>query len=104
MSAIRALLWDLIDYAGLFPPAELGMMSAVRNYNDYRNGEYSWALGRFVVPAARLDEFGSFACGTPMRLTVLGMPQGSIPNVETLELKATQVSEIEAAAGGLPAN
>ena len=104
MSAIRALLSDLIDYAGLFPPAGLDMGSAVRNYNAYKNGEYSWALGRFVVPATRLDELGSFVCVTPMRLTVLGIPQDSIANVETLELKATRASEIEAAVGRLPAN
>ncbi len=104
MSAIRALLSDLIDYAGLFPPAGLDMRSAVRNYNAYKNGEYSWALGRFVLPATRLDELGSFACGSPMRLAVLDIPQGSIPNVETLELKATRASEIEAAVARLPAN
>src|SRR5690348_12589971 len=104
MSAIRALLSDLIDYAGLFPPAGLDMASAVRNYNAYKNGEHSWALGRFVVPATRLDELGSFAAGSSMRLTVLGLAQSSIPNVEALELKATRASEIEAAAGRLPAN
>jgi hypothetical protein len=109
MSAIRALLSDLIDYAGMFPPAGLDMAEAVRNYDAYRRGEYGWALGRFVVPAARLDELSVYGRGDPMRLTVLGMPHESIsdesiPNVETLELKATQSSEIEAAISRLPAN
>lgn len=47
----------LIDYAGLFPPAALDMATAVHKYAEYRETEYRWALGRFVVPVARLDEF-----------------------------------------------
>lgn len=56
-AAKRALMEEMIDYAGLFPPAELAMLPAVMAYADYREGERSWALGRFVLPAARLDEF-----------------------------------------------
>jgi hypothetical protein len=57
MSAIRVLLGNSIDYAGLFPPAGLGMEAAVMNYRQYRAGEAAWALGRFIVPASRLPEF-----------------------------------------------
>jgi hypothetical protein len=54
---IRVLLEQLIDYAGLFPPAGLSMREAVRNYAGYREGGFAFALGRFIVPAARLAEF-----------------------------------------------
>lgn len=54
---IRSLLAGAIDYAGLFPPATLGMAEAVRNYASYAASDDRWALGRFVVPAQRLDEF-----------------------------------------------
>jgi hypothetical protein len=57
MTALRALLGGIVDYAGLFPPAALDMQSAVRNYASYRADAASWMLGRFVVPVARLDEF-----------------------------------------------
>ncbi|MEP7336727.1 MAG: hypothetical protein ABI977_03100, partial [Acidobacteriota bacterium] len=57
MKTIRFLLEHLIDYAGLFPPAELTMAEAVKNYAAYRQSERAWMLGRFIVPAARLDEF-----------------------------------------------
>ncbi|MGA7524022.1 MAG: hypothetical protein WBW84_16335 [Acidobacteriaceae bacterium] len=61
MSAAEALLGRIVDYAGLFPPAALDMDTAVRNYQDYLQGEHGWMLGSFVVPAARLDEFaGAF--------------------------------------------
>jgi hypothetical protein len=57
MTALRALLAGIVDYAGLFPPTALDMPSAVRNYAAYRGDDNAWMLGRFVVPIARLDEF-----------------------------------------------
>lgn len=56
-SSLRALLDGLIDYAGLFPPASLSMKTAVANYAEYLTGEYCWALGRFILPVGRLEEF-----------------------------------------------
>lgn len=55
--ALALLLDALIDYAGLFPPAALGMAEAVDLFARYRYSPNAWALGRFVVPVARLDEF-----------------------------------------------
>src|SRR5690606_33121476 len=57
MSAFRALMSGLIDYAGLFPPAKLDMRTGVRQYAQYRRGERAWMLGRFICPAGRLEEF-----------------------------------------------
>jgi hypothetical protein len=56
MSAIRTLLQGSIDYAGLFPPAELDMGTALENYARYSAGPWSWALGRFIVSVSELDE------------------------------------------------
>jgi hypothetical protein len=55
--ASRLLLAGLVDYAGLFPPAAESMREAVARYAEYRRGEHAWALGKFVVPVARLAEF-----------------------------------------------
>lgn len=54
--ALHTLLVDAVDYAGLYPPAQLPMADAVHAYAGYRAGEDAWALGRFIVPAARLEE------------------------------------------------
>jgi hypothetical protein len=51
------MLRDLIDYAGLFPPASLTMAQSVANYESYSQSEWNWILGRFIVPVARLGEF-----------------------------------------------
>ena len=64
--SLHALMTGLIDYAGLFPPAQLAMTPAVRNYADYRQDTDAWALGRFIVPSSRLDEFeGAAAAHLP---------------------------------------
>lgn len=55
--SVRALLTEIVDYAGLFPPAQLSMPEAVANYAAYKNSRYNWMLGRFIVPVSRLDEF-----------------------------------------------
>lgn len=59
MSAAKALLSRIVDYAGLFPPASLGMDAAVRNYQGYLSGDHSSMLSGVVVPAQRLEEFAA---------------------------------------------
>jgi len=54
--AADALLAGLIDYAGLFPPAGEDMRRALENYASYALGPDRRALGRFIVPIARLSE------------------------------------------------
>lgn len=72
----RALLSDLVDYAGLFPPADLDLDPAVHNFAAYRSGPDAWMLGRFIVPAGRLEELDRyaprFATAPPARFSVLG--------------------------------
>ncbi|MDX2123101.1 MAG: hypothetical protein SF070_18835 [Gemmatimonadota bacterium] len=63
--SVVALLDTLIDYAGLFPPAGLGMVETVRNYAAYQRGPDAWALARLVVPVARLQEFEAALAALP---------------------------------------
>lgn len=55
-SAVRAAFDRLVDYAGLFPPAELDAGGAVTEYHAAQHGAEAWMLGRFVVAAARAPE------------------------------------------------
>lgn len=64
-TALRPLLAGAIDYAGLFPPARLDMPDAVAAYASYLDSADAWALGRFVVPVARLDEMAAAAGALP---------------------------------------
>jgi hypothetical protein len=78
MNSLETLLRGLIDYAGLFPPAELGMAATVANYRQYLGESHAWMLGRLIVPAQRLVEFeeaarelGLRGSNPPWRLSAL---------------------------------
>ena len=124
--SVYALLNGAIDYAGLFPPAGLSMIDSVINYAAYRNSNYSWMLGRFIVPASRLNEFHECArefvpreSENGWRLSVIVADEiidtiHTIKNFnaangpglfcDTLEIKAETSGTIENAAASLPAN
>ena len=83
--SLDVLLRDAIDYAGLFPPAQLDVPGAVAEYAAYLDSPDAWALGRFVVPAGRVRELAadlsewsrsavgrpSLGAGRPWRLSVV---------------------------------
>jgi hypothetical protein len=123
-AAARAFLAGAIDYAGLFPPAGLAMPSAVDNYLAYRSGPDAWALGRFVVPVARLGELEQAlpdpdqAQGGPMALAALVGP-GTAEDldmigafnrreathgarIEALEVKAGSADAVRAVLAAIP--
>jgi hypothetical protein len=83
---LRALLANLIDYAGLYPPASLPLPIAVERYRGFRASPENWILNRLVLPAAKLAET-PLEPGWRVTLLVEGEP-GPLPEaVETLETK-----------------
>ncbi|MFO0839143.1 MAG: hypothetical protein U1D55_11545 [Phycisphaerae bacterium] len=80
---LRALLTEIIDYAGMFPPAQLAFDPAIENYLRYHAHADAWMLGRFICPAAKLGEFARFderlrAQATPIRVSALGRGGDSV--------------------------
>jgi hypothetical protein len=67
----RAGFSELIDYAGLFPPAALGLDHAFEEYQAARRGPHAWMLGRFIVPAGRIPELGDRAKAVPLCVTAV---------------------------------
>ena len=122
--SLRALLDQVVDYAGLFPPAGLGMTEAVARYAAYTADPDAWMLGRFVVPASRLDEFAGAARphlrgGARWRLSALVGPEtgddlarvaefdagiGGVDGavVDTVEAKVATPAGVERLAAALP--
>lgn len=105
--SVRILLDSLIDYAGLFPPAGLSMPHAVRNYDEYRRSDHAWALGRFIVPVARLEELDAASADEEqsgfLQLSVLAgddidadvrAVQGR-HEIEAIEVKASTKAAVE---------
>ena len=75
-SALRALLAQSIDYAGLFPPTELALEPAIENHLQYLHSAESWMLNSFVLPAARFPAassyFARFDSRFPLQISALG--------------------------------
>ena len=119
-TALHILLANLVDYAGLFPPAQLAMRPAVHHYTTYLSSDDAWALGRFIVPAARLTEFAAAYAQLPpqtqrWQLSVLladvvrdverlaeFRAAGHEPIVDTVEFKANTPGEIRTALEHIP--
>lgn len=55
-TSLERLLAEAIDYAGQFPPAQLGLPEALANYGRYKRGPEEWIVGRFVCAADRLTD------------------------------------------------
>ena len=121
--AAEVLLRSLIDYAGTFPPAKLGLADAIRAYADHRSQVHAWMLGRFVLASAALDEFDAVAptflnkAHGPWPVTIVGSRE-TMPDADRLadfsrewkgratvmavEFGPMKPSEIAAAARRLP--
>jgi hypothetical protein len=56
-ASLSMFLDGLVDYAGLFPPANLDMEPMVQEFSRGIESEHNWMLGRVIVPLSRLDEF-----------------------------------------------
>lgn len=113
-AALRALLAERIDYAGLFPPAALPMAEAVANFASYRESADAWALARFVLPVVRIEEFEGVAAphlrGAPWRLAALAQPtdadaisalnrrMAGRAHIDTVESRAATVDDVAALA------
>ena len=85
--SLRTLLADVIDYAGLYPPAELPLSEVIANYRRYRVSPEAWMLNRLVLPVEKLHDV-SLEENWCVTLLVSEEP-GPLPcQVETLETKA----------------
>jgi len=73
----RALFAEIIDYAGIFPPAALPLEEAFERFVANRQSESGWLLSRFVCPASRLEELEPLVTNadlghTPILISALG--------------------------------
>jgi hypothetical protein len=55
-ASVRNAFSRLIDYAGLFPPAQLSLADAVVEYRRAHRSPHAWMLGRFIIPASLLND------------------------------------------------
>jgi hypothetical protein len=88
---LKALLSNLIDYAGLYPPASLPLEIAVERYGCFVASPDGWMLNRLVLPVAKLPNPIPSALSTARISLVVEYEPGLLPpQVETLETKGTR--------------
>lgn len=114
MTAIETLLTGLFDYAGLYPPASLGIRSAANNYVEYSRGPHASALGRFIVNLDRIDELRSIACDSfnDFRLSVIATENAdweslaaqirSGARIDAVEIKCSHAEDVERIGSYIP--
>lgn len=96
-ASIKAFMREIIDYAGLFPPANLSLDTSLQKYSKYRKHEDSWMLARYIIPAGRLDELKPYAetlfaeAESPFVFSILGK------RTETISDYKEHLKDIEAA-------
>ncbi|GAB4404598.1 MAG: hypothetical protein OHK003_32490 [Anaerolineales bacterium] len=59
-TAFQIFMSQILDYAGMYPPANLPLEDAFRNFVEYQSDPNAWMLSRFVIPAKRLVELPAF--------------------------------------------
>ncbi|MDZ7681375.1 MAG: hypothetical protein U5J63_06565 [Fodinibius sp.] len=97
ISSFKAYMAGIIDYAGLFPPADLSLDTSMQKYSAYRQSEDSWMLSRFIIPASRLAELKPyreilFEEDDPFDFSVLGQDAETVSEYEEqLDLLVDQV-------------
>jgi hypothetical protein len=56
VKSLTLFLDKLIDYAGLFPPAQLEIGPSLKNYAEYTQSIDGWMTSQFIIPVSRLHE------------------------------------------------
>ncbi len=54
--SLRLPLANVVDYAGLYPPASLPLPEVLENYQRYLRSSEVWMLNRLVLPMDKLRD------------------------------------------------
>ncbi len=57
MKSFNNFMNGIIDYAGMFPPANLELYPAFKNYLEYINSEDEWMMDKFICSMKSLTSF-----------------------------------------------
>jgi hypothetical protein len=102
-ASVHSAFAELIDYAGLFPPAKLPLAQATAEYRAARRGAHAWMLGRFILPATALASsppadngpFSVILDGGSEAVTWLESMESSLVAVATLRERGVAIETLE---------
>lgn len=100
LASLKTLLNAIVDYAGLYPPAQLDLQSAMQNYAESTAAPDSWMLSRFVLPAAQLQALSAIVSKQPLSQWSLSVVVRSLAEVEQVfalqaDCPAIQIAALE---------
>ncbi len=85
--SLRSLLSGIIDYAGMYPPAQLPFEEALKNYVEYDSRPYSWMVGQFVCPITKLSELRAldalYSHWSDLPLALIGSPATTLSELSS---------------------
>ncbi len=100
--SVQGFFHNILDYAGLFPPASLQLQESFENYLEYMQSQESWMLSKFICPIRRVRELQSIlpAINHPekVRLSLLASP--AVSTHEFLKIFENDISEFAALSEG----
>ena len=100
-ASLHSLLANAIDYAGLFPPADLAVKEALQNQATYVHSPDHWMLGAFILPIGKFAEaraqLASFNAEHPLQMSALGPKTAKAAEFRpALETAAEAIKELVA--------
>lgn len=100
-STIKTLFNQIIDYAGMFPPAKLPMADAVENYLTYIDSNDNWMMSRLILPLGRINDLPDMITGKTDKeilVSVLGSRsedlEGFLESIETVKNKSAHFNQM----------
>jgi hypothetical protein len=102
-SAMRVLFEGLIDYAGLYPPAALGLSESVANYRSYVHGNDNWMVARFICGTVHAAQFTDelqvgFHAGSPLDVSLVTRdPVQDVPRILAELPASVRIGAVEVA-------
>lgn len=60
MKSFNSFMHGIIDYAGMFPPANLELTPAFKNYLDYIGSDDEWMMDKFVCSMKSFESFNDY--------------------------------------------
>jgi hypothetical protein len=94
INSTEQLLSECFDYAGIFPPAQISLDEALKNYVRLKRSSDKWIFSRFVIPHHLVPKLAHFADRRdgnegPLSLCIAG------PEVKTLHDFKNTILNIE---------
>lgn len=104
--SMRSLLGRSIDYAGLFPPADLSLDAALKNHAAYVRSDETGMLNTLVLPIAKFSAaaayLSAFDLQHPLRISALaGKSENAADFQNKLATAVEAIRQLQAANGEL---